>query len=187
LGSGRAKQRILVGVTALKARKTVLGGAGGQHHAAFRKLNVRMRGHRQAGVTLMELMVVVAIVGILAGIAYPAYTRFVMQTNRTDATKTIQLFAQSLERCYSANFTYAGCTVSGNVVKNGSTLLSPNGFYTIAFAIPDPQDYTLTATQRAAPQTGDNECKVFTLSSTGQQAAQNAGGGNTTKTCWGSN
>jgi len=144
-------------------------------------------GHRQAGVTLMELMVVVAIVGILAAIAYPAYTQFVMQANRTDATKTMQLYAQSLERCYSANFTYLGCLVNGNVVIDGSNLQSPNGYYNIAFAIPDAQDYTLTATQLAAPQTADNQCKVFTLSSTGQQAAQNSGGGNNTQACWGSN
>jgi type IV pilus assembly protein PilE len=141
----------------------------------------------EAGVTLMELMVVVAIVGILAAIAYPAYTQFVMQTNRTDATKTIQLAAQSLERCYSVNFTYAGCTVNGNVVNDGSVIVTPNLFYNITFAIPDPQDYTLTAVAVKAPQTADNQCAQFTLSSTGQQAAQDNNTNPTTQTCWRSN
>ncbi len=143
--------------------------------------------HPEAGVTLMELMVVVAIVGILAAIAYPAYTQFVMQTNRTDATKTMQLAAQSMERCYSVNFNYAGCNVNGTIVNDTSTIGTPNGFYTITFAIPDAQDYTMTAVPIAAPQTSDNQCVQFTLSSTGQVAAQNASAGITTQTCWGSN
>ena len=153
-----------------------------------------MRGRKQlrpggleSGVTLMELMIVVGIVGILAAIAYPAYTQFVMQTNRTDATKTMQLAAQSLERCYSTNFTYAGCNVSGNVVNDGSTMVTPNLFYNITFAIPDPQTYTLTAVPVQAPQTADNSCAQFILSSTGQQTALDAGANPNTKTCWGSN
>jgi type IV pilus assembly protein PilE len=148
---------------------------------------VRRRRRRECGVTLMELMIVVAIVGVLAAIAYPAYTQFVMQTNRTDATKTMGLFAQSLQRCYSASFTYVGCNVNGNIVNDTSTLPTPNNYYTITFSIPDPQDYTLTAVASAAPQTGDNQCTQFTLSSTGQQAAQDINANNTTQTCWGSN
>lgn len=151
---------------------------------------MRVRLHPEAGVTLMELMIVVVIVGILAAIAYPSYTQFVMQTNRTDATKTMQLAAQSMERCYSVNFTYlpvGGCPVNGNPVADTSTINTPNGYYTITFAIPDPQDYTMTAVAIAAPQTGDNQCAQFTLSSTGQVAAQDTGAANTTQSCWGSN
>jgi type IV pilus assembly protein PilE len=150
-----------------------------------------MRARREAGVTLLELMVVVAIVGILAAIAYPAYTQFVMQTNRSDATKTIQLAAQSLERCYSVNFTYLNCPVSGNAnpnpVVDQSTMPSPNAWYTITFNIPDAQDYSLVAVPVAAPQTADNQCQQFTLSSTGQQAAQDVNANPNTQMCWGSN
>jgi len=118
-------------------------------------------GRRQAGVTLMELLVVITIVGILASIAYPAYTQFVRQTNRTDATKTMQLAAQSIG--------------------------TPNLYYTITFAIPDAQDYTMTAVATAPPQTADNACAQFTLSSTGQQAAQDNNANPNTQLCWGSN
>ena len=146
---------------------------------------MRRQERLESGVTLMELMVVVAIVGVLAAIAYPAYTQFVMQANRSDATKTMQLYSQSLQRCYSVNFTYAGCNVNGQVVNDTSVLQTPNLFYSITFGIPDPQDYTLTAAAIAAPQTADNQCFQFTLSSSGQVAAVDNGGNDTTLPCWG--
>ena len=138
------------------------------------------------GMTLIELMVVVGIVGIMASIAFPSYNSFVRQANRTDATRTMQLAAQSLERCYSRSFKYTACNVGGTVINNNSTMQTPNAFYTITFAIPDNQDYTLTAVPIAAPQTGDSLCHQFTLSSGGQQAAKNSSGSDTTKACWGS-
>src|SRR6516164_900055 len=124
------------------------------------------------GMTLIELLVVVAIV---ASIAYPGYNSFTRRANRTDATKTLQMAAQSLERCYSRSFKYAACNVSGTVMNNGSTMQTPNLLYKITFAIPDNQDYTLTAVAIAAPQTTDTQCATFTLSSTGQQAATGSG------------
>ena len=148
------------------------------------------RQRREAGITLMELMVVVGIVGILAAIAYPAYTQYTMQVNRTDATKTMQLAAQALERCYSVNFTYlptGGCNFNGNPVADAAQILTPGGFYTITFAIPDAQDYAMTAVANPGTQTADSQCASFTLSSSGQQAAQNSVGGNNTQLCWGSN
>jgi type IV pilus assembly protein PilE len=147
-----------------------------------------MRHEKSArGMTLIELLVVVAIVAILASIAYPSYSSFTKRTNRTDATRTMQQAAQALERCYSRSFKYAACNVSGTAMNNGSTMQTPNLFYKITFAIPDNQDYTLTAVAIAAPQTSDSQCTVFTLSSSGAQAAQDNNGNNTTKTCWGSN
>jgi len=145
-------------------------------------------GHKKyaGGMTLIELMMVVGIVAILASIAFPAYSHFTQQTNRTDATKTLQMAAQSLERCYSRTFKYTACNVNGTVMNDGSTMQTPNLFYTITFAIPNNQNYTLTAAPVAAPQTSDKQCASFTLSSTGQQAATGSGA-NPTKTCWGSN
>jgi len=144
-------------------------------------------GNRAKGFTLIELMVTVGVVAILASIALPAYTTFTKQANRTDATKTMQLAAQSLERCYSARFTYLACNVNGTVVNNGSTVTTPNLYYRVTFAIPDAQDYTLTAVPIAAPQTGDTQCVQFTLAGTGAQTAKDNHANNTTQACWGSN
>jgi Tfp pilus assembly protein PilE len=110
-----------------------------------------------------------------------------MQTNRADVIKTMQLAAQSMERCYSANFTYVGCSVNGNPVIDTSTIGTPNQYYTITFAIPDAQDYTMTGVPTAPPQTNDSQCQTFTLSSTGQQTALDANSNPSTQQCWGSN
>jgi type IV pilus assembly protein PilE len=154
-------------------------------------MRVPTRGRREAGMTLIELLTVVAIVGILAAIAYPSYRRFVMQTNRTDATRTLQLAAQSLERCYSANFTYTpagGCNVLGTPMKLGpNPMQTPNNYYTVTVTILGPQDYTIRAAATAAPQSSDSQCKSFTLASSGQQAALDSNNNDNTKLCWGSN
>jgi type IV pilus assembly protein PilE len=144
-------------------------------------------GKHNSGFTLIELMVTVAIVAIIASIALPGYATYTRQTNRTDATRTMQLASQSLERCYSRRFTYLGCNVNGTVMNNGSTMQTPNLFYTITFTIPDAQDYTLTAVPVAAPQTSDTQCVQLALVSTGAQTAQDNHANNTTRTCWGSN
>src|SRR3974390_1203958 len=145
-------------------------------------MGVFMRYEKHSrGFGLIELMVVVAIVAILASIALPSYSTFTRQTNRTDATKTMQLAAQSLERCYSRRFTYLACNVHGTVMNSGSTMQTPNLFYTVTFTIPDAQDYTLTAVAHAAPQTTDSQCAQFTLSSSGAQTAQDSSANNNTK------
>jgi type IV pilus assembly protein PilE len=138
---------------------------------------------KKNGFTLIELMIAVAIVGILAAIAIPSYTAYVKRANRTDATRTLSSIAQALERCYSQNFTYAGCAAAASPVT------SPQGYYTIVVNVvpaapPTPESYNLTATPLAAPQTQDTACATFTVDSTGKQTATPAGN---TKTCWGSN
>jgi len=137
---------------------------------------------RSAGFTLIELLITMGIIAILAAIAYPSYQSYVRSSDRTDATRSLLQTAQTLERCYSQNFTYlANCSIVSG------TTSSPQGYYSINVNLQSASQYTLTATPAESPQTGDSTCAEFQLLSSGQQLAQNAGGTDTTQTCWGSN
>jgi type IV pilus assembly protein PilE len=146
---------------------------------------------KRNGFTLVELMITVAVVAILAMIAIPNYTQYVRKGNRTDATKTLTLDAQALERCYSQTFAYAPCT---GVPAAGVATASVEGKYTVTISIPDtspgapplPAPSYLISAVPVGSQAGDTDCALFTLNTTNTQAAQNSAGTANTQTCWGS-
>ncbi|HWG76943.1 MAG TPA: type IV pilin protein [Steroidobacteraceae bacterium] len=138
------------------------------------------------GFSLVELMVTVAIVGILASIAYPSYRAYVLKSNRADAMRTLTEDAQILQRCYSQLYTFVGCTPIPPASPGFST--SPNGFYDLSSAIVvgPPQTFVLTATAVGA-QAEDTSCATFSVNQAGQQLAQDSSNNDTSAKCWGSN
>jgi type IV pilus assembly protein PilE len=138
-----------------------------------------------AGFTLIEVIITVAIVGILAAIAIPAYTAYIRRADRTDATRTMMKDAQALQRCYSQYFTYTP-TAPATCSVTGGTTSSPSGYYAINVSITGGGTaYLLTATPQSSPQTGDTQCTSFTLNSAGAQTAVSSTGVNTASICWG--
>ncbi|MGF1612762.1 MAG: type IV pilin protein [Gammaproteobacteria bacterium] len=136
------------------------------------------------GFTLIELMVVVAVIGILAAIAYPSYQDHVRRGNRADAKTVLLETAQFLER----NFTEANRynqTSAGGAVTLPFTQSPKTGTarYTIGGALA-ATTYTLTAT-RAGGMVGD-PCGDLTLTETGVQGVINqpAGATITAAECW---
>jgi type IV pilus assembly protein PilE len=132
---------------------------------------------RERGFTLIELMIVVAIVGILAAIAYPSYTDSVRKANRTDARTALLQVSQTLERCFTQYSAYnnANCTV-----LNAGTVNSAEGFYTVG-VVSAATSYTLTATPVAGrAQASDAKCTTLTLTHVGVKGAT----GTAATECW---
>lgn len=124
------------------------------------------------GFTLIEVMIVVAIIGIIAAIAYPSYMTSVRKSNRTEAKTELYDVAQRLQRCYTtyARFDSNQCAVYTQLTTGAGFIPSQGrGFYQITISDDTRTTYTLTATAVLAPQTGDVQdgCNVMTLNHQG--------------------
>ncbi|WP_444929604.1 type IV pilin protein [Microbulbifer sp. SSSA002] len=136
---------------------------------------------RYYGFTLIEIMIVVAVVGILAAIAYPSYMDSVRKSNRSEAKVELNDVAQRLQRCFTAYSAYndANCSVA-TAISGGATLATENNYYSISGAL-TATTYTLTAApQSGSVQAGDSDCGSFSLTQSGVKGATGSSGSD----CW---
>jgi type IV pilus assembly protein PilE len=133
--------------------------------------------HKQRGVTLVELMTVILILGILSAIAIPGYSSYVRKTKRADAKVALTSTAQQLERCYTRYYSYVPNGGQCPLVLPYNT---PSGTYTIdadAAAVPTPGITASTFALKATPignQALDTHCGTFKLNQQGQQSVSTA-------------
>ncbi len=129
------------------------------------------------GITLIELMIVVVIIGILASIAYPSYRAQVMKTHRADGQATLMQVSQQLERCYTrfSRYNDPNCAVVFPVT-------SPDGYYSVTAPTLTAAVFTLDAAPQGG-QTEDGKCGALLLTSTGVQGSLGSST-NDTNGCW---
>lgn len=135
------------------------------------------------GFTLLELMVTVAIIAILAAIAYPNYQDYVVKTRRSAAAVCLTEVSQFMERFYTTNLRY-------DVSTGGSAVTLPAlqcmndiaAHYTISFgAGPTATTYTLQAVPLGGQATRDVKCGTLQLNQAGAKAKTGTG---TVAECW---
>jgi len=152
---------------------------------------------KQRGFTLMELMMVVAIIGILAAIAIPSYQESVRKSRRAEARAQLLEVAQYMQRFYSQNDSFAATkdgtavAVPSDLARVPRTAASGAQSYTISFSAPatgasNPglASFKIQAVRQSGGPVDGDKFGDFTLGNTGLRGVLNASTGNTAADCW---
>jgi len=156
-------------------------------------MRVRVRSREQlrrhvAGVTLMELLIVVAIVGILGALAYPSYRQYIIRSNRAIAKAALLQVADRQERFfadskqYAANLTGLRYATDGFMVNNDGNVVaatSPDRLYDISLTNTSATTFTVNAAPLLMQASGDAVCGTLTLTHTGLRSQTG-----TSTDCW---
>ena len=129
-----------------------------------------MQRSHSTGFSLIEMMVVVAIIGILSAIALPSYNDHMRKTRRTAGAACALAVAQQAERFYTTNMTYVGFAANTGICEPKAL-----EFYTVTAGTPAAKTYTISAAPKGA-QSGDS-CGTLTVNQAGAKTP-------TTGNCW---
>jgi type IV pilus assembly protein PilE len=152
---------------------------------------------RNAGFTLIELMIVVAVIGILTAVAYPSYREFIAKGRRADAKTQLLAAQQWMERLYSESYNYHTAQTATDCPTTKTLFLcqpfstSPRAnegvasyAITVTTSSTVPTTYTLTATRIANGPADGDACGNFTVTHTGIKDIVDETSPKSVATCW---
>jgi type IV pilus assembly protein PilE len=144
-----------------------------------------MNRMQQRGLTLIELMTVMVIVGILAAIALPSYSQYVRRADRAEAKSALLEDAQFLERNFTVNNTYNIDAVSNDPMVDatlpvGQSPKDSTARYTISLTALGATSFELSAIPVPGGPAADDPCGTLRITNTGLKTAT----GGTPANCW---
>jgi type IV pilus assembly protein PilE len=131
---------------------------------------------KSKGFTLLELMVVVAIIALLAAISYPIFTSQMRKARRAEARQVLADLALKQEKWRVDHAPYGTCN---DLVTNCTTFNTTLSYYTVSVTFPTATGFVLTAAPKGK-QTKDTTCGSFVWTVTNGSAAKTP----TTAGCW---
>lgn len=143
---------------------------------------------KQKGVTLLELMVVVVIIGIIAAIAFPSYTQFIIKSKRTSGSAVLLQVADRQQQFFMDNKQYAtkfsslGYGSDDMMINDDGTVVDASNShrtYKIALSGATATTYTVEAIPQLAQASKDTDCGTLTLTSAGAKGQSGSG-----DKCW---
>jgi type IV pilus assembly protein PilE len=146
-------------------------------------MNIPGRRAGMRGITLIEMIIVVTILGILAAIVYPSYIDRTRRAKRTDAKAALINIAGQQERFFLKNNRFA------TTLEELGVETTQNEFYTLSLLAPSASEFMATAIPIGSAfdgegQWGDRECLNWSIDHTGRKIALGQGGVDNSVACW---
>lgn len=144
---------------------------------------------RPRGLTLTELLVAMAVLAVLAGLAVPSYRSHVLRAHRAEARAGLLALATAQEKFHLMCGSYATDLDPGRASDCGGGRLrfpprSERGHYAIEIRAADAAGWTATARADGEPQSTDEACREFGVDGLGVKTARDAAGRDSAAVCW---